>query len=105
MQAGVFFLIRGVDVDTLVFAPVQLGSGPQQDHLEALSPLLFVLLRTVDPRLQRPLAQQDLWAHAEQVQCRFIQNVALVGVAISGEKERPGEKNKDLKFKIKLQKI
>lgn len=89
VQAGALFVVGGIDVGSLILALVQLGSGPLQDHLEALSPVLFVLLGAADPRLQRPLTQQDLRAHAQQVQRRLIVNVALVGVAIFGEKERP----------------
>lgn len=102
MQAGALFVVGGIDIGPLILALVQLGSGPQQDHLEALSPLLFILLGPADPRLQRPLTQQDLRAHAQQVQRRLIVNVALVGVPIFGEKERPAEKKLDCKSELHL---
>lgn len=89
VQAGALSVVGGVDVGSLILALVQLGSGPLQDHLEALGPVLLVLLWAADPRLKRSFTQQDLRAHTQQVQCRLIVNVALVGVSIFGEKERP----------------
>ncbi len=102
VQAGALFVVGGIDIGSLILALVQLGSGPLQDHLEALSPLLFILLGAADARLQRPLTQQDLQAHTQQVQRSLIVNVALVGVAIFGEKERPAEKELDCKSELHL---
>lgn len=87
MQAGVFLVVSGVDVSTLVLPLVQLRSGPHQDELKTLCPPLFVLIRPWDTGLQSSLWGQDLGPHAEEVQRRLIVHVPLVRVPIFAEEE------------------
>lgn len=89
MQWGVFLVVTGIDVGTLVLAAVQLGTSPLEDHLEAVSPTTLILVGPCQARLQRPLCQQDVRSHAQHVQSRLIVHVALVGVAVLAEKEGP----------------
>lgn len=90
MQARALLDVRGIDVGALVLALIQLGTGPPEDHLEAVGPPLLVLLGPGQAGVQRPLRQQDLRAHAEQVQAGLIVHITLVRVAILAEQEGPG---------------
>lgn len=91
MQWRVFLVVSGVDVSILVFATVQLGTGPLEDHLEAVRTTPLILIGPCQARLQRPLCQQDVWAHAQHMQRSLIVHIALVGVAILAEEEGPVE--------------
>lgn len=104
MQWRVFLVVSGTDVSTLVLAAVQLGTGPLEDHLEAVGTPPLILVGPCQARLQRPLCQQDVRSHAQHVQRRLVVHVALVGVAILAEKEGPEWKRTEGKKREKKKK-
>lgn len=90
MQRAVFFVVRGIHVRTLVLTVVQLGAGPLEDDLQALSPAAFILIGPGEAGVEGSLFQQDAGAHAQQVQCCLVVHIAFVGVAILVKEEGPG---------------